>query len=88
MVDLKKKIKEYGWTLEKVGKEIGTTKSGMTQVVGGNPTIKTLEAVAGVLGITVSELLRDDGKTPTSGLVCPHCGKAIHVELKKEGGEV
>lgn len=82
MVDLKKKIKEYGWTLEKVGKEIGTTKSGMTQVVGGNPTIKTLEAVAGVLGISVSELLRDDGETPSAGFVCPHCGKPIHIELK------
>lgn len=84
MVDLKKKIKEHGWTLEKVGKEIGTTKSGMTQVVGGNPTIKTLEAVAGVLGISVSELLRDDA-TPSAEFVCPHCGKPIHIELR--GGE-
>ena len=82
MVDLKKKIKEHGWTLEKVGKKIGTTKSGMTQVVGGNPTIKTLEAVAGVLGITVSELLRDDGETTSAMFVCPHCGKPIHIELK------
>ena len=54
MVDIKKKIKEHGWTLEKVGKEIGVTKSGMTQVVSGNPTIKTLEAIAGVLGISLS----------------------------------
>ena len=85
MVDLKKKIKEYGWTLEKVGKEIGVTKSGMTQAVSGNPTIKTLEAIAGVLGISVSELLRDDA-APTVGLVCPHCGKTIHIEVKG-GGE-
>ncbi len=81
MVDIKKKIKEHGWTLEKVGKEIGVTKSGMTQVVSGNPTLKTLEAVAGVLGIPVSELLRDDKATTTAGLVCPHCGKTIRVEL-------
>ncbi len=81
MVDIKKKIKERGWTLEKVGKEIGVTKSGMTQAVSGNPTIKTLEAIAGVLGITVSELLHDES-TPSGGLVCPHCGKAIHIEVK------
>ena len=85
MVDIKKKIKEHGWTLEKVGKEIGVTKSGMTQAVSGNPTIKTLEAIAGVLGISVSELLRDDA-APTVGLVCPHCGKTIHIEVKG-GGE-
>lgn len=84
MVDIKKKIKEHGWTLEKVGKEIGVTKSGMTQAVSGNPTIKTLEAIAGVLGISVSELLRDD-TAPTVGLVCPHCGKTIQIEVK--GGD-
>ena len=83
MVDIKKKIKEHGWTLEKVGKEIGVTKSGMTQAVSGNPTIKTLEAIAGVLGISVSELLRDD--SPTVGIICPHCGKTIHIEIN--GGE-
>ena len=84
MVDIKKKIKEHGWTLEKVGKEIGVTKSGMTQAVSGNPTIKTLEAIAGVLGISVSELLRDDSSAV--GIVCPHCGKTIHIEVKG-GGE-
>lgn len=82
MVDLKKKIKAQGWTLEKVGKEIGTTKSGMTQVVSGNPTLKTLTDIAGVLGISVSELLREDDTYPSSALVCPHCGKPIHIELK------
>lgn len=86
MANLKKKIKEHGWTLEKVGKALDITKSSMTQVVSGNPTLKTLEAVAGVLGITVSELLREDDATPSGGLVCPHCGKAICVELTK-GGE-
>ena len=67
--------------------ELGATKSTMTKYVSatGNPTLKTLTAIAGVLGISVSELLSDDDATPTSRLVCPHCGKAIHVELK--GGE-
>lgn len=82
MADIKKKIKEHGWTLEKVGKELGITKSSMTQVVNGNPTLKTLDSVAKVLGIPVSELLRDDEATPSAGLVCPHCGKRIHIELK------
>lgn len=85
MANLKKKIKEHGWTLEKVGKALDITKSSMTQVVSGNPTLKTLEAVAGVLGITVSELLRDDSESPSTGLVCPHCGKPISIELK--GGD-
>ena len=82
MVDIKKKIKEQGWTLEKVGKELGITKSSMTQVVNGNPTLKTLESVAKVLGIPVSELLRDDEAAPPERLVCPHCGKPIKITIE------
>ena len=87
MVDIKKKIKEHGWTLENVGKELGATKSTMTKYVSatGNPTLKTLTAIAGVLGISVSELLNEDNAP--AGLVCPHCGKPIHIELVKGGGE-
>ena len=87
MADIKKKIKQHGWTLEKVGLELGATKSTMTKYVSasGNPTLKTLTAIAGVLGISVSELLSDDDATPTLGLVCPHCGKKIHIEVK--GGD-
>ena len=88
MADIKKKIKEHGWTLEKVGLELGATKSTMTKYVSasGNPTLKTLTAIAGVLGISVSELLRD-GDAPTTGPVCPHCGKAINIKLEKGGEE-
>ena len=88
MVDIKKKIKEHGWTLENVGKELGATKSTMTKYVSaaGNPTLKTLTAIAGVLGISVSELLREDD-APATELICPHCGKPIHVKLEKGGSE-
>ena len=58
----------------------------MTQVVGGSPTTKTLESVARVLGISVSELLREDD-APATELICPHCGKPIHVKLEKGGSE-
>lgn len=88
MVDIKKKIKEHGWTLENVGKELGATKSTMTKYVSasGNPTLKTLTAIAGVLGISVSELLREDD-APATEFTCPHCGKPIHVKLERGGRE-
>ena len=88
MVDIKKKIKEHGWTLEKVGNELNVKKSTMTKYVSasGNPTLKTLSAIAGVLGISVSELLRD-GDSPAAEFTCPHCGKPIHVKLEKGSEE-
>lgn len=82
MIDIKKKIRDYGWTLEKVGNELGVTKSTMTQYVGGNPTLSKLQAIAGVLGIHVSELLCEDDEHHSVGITCPHCGKAIRIELK------
>lgn len=79
MVDIKKVIREHGFTLEKVAGELGVSKSTMTQFVSGNPTLSRLQDIAGVLGIPVSELVRDVDASPSSGLVCPHCGKPIKV---------
>ena len=79
MVDIKKVIRKHGFTLEKVASELGVSKSTMTQFVSGNPTLSRLQDIAGVLGIPVSELVRDVDASPTEGLVCPYCGKPIKV---------
>lgn len=79
MVDIKKVIREHGFTLEKVATELGVSKSTMTQFVSGNPTLSRLQDIAKVLGIPVSELLHDVDASPIEGFVCPHCGKPIKV---------
>ncbi|MGM9687164.1 MAG: helix-turn-helix domain-containing protein [Bacteroidaceae bacterium] len=81
MVDIKKVIREHGFTLEKVGQEIGASKSSMTQYVSGNPTLNTLQKIAGVLGIPVSELVRDNER-PSGAILCPHCGKPLNIKVE------
>ena len=83
MVDIKKVIRENGFTLEKVANELGVTKSTMTQFVSGNPTLSKLQDIARVIGIPVSELVRDVDDCPSPSIKCPHCGKPIELEVKK-----
>lgn len=83
MIDIKKVIREHGFTLERVGTELGVSKSTMTQFVSGNPTLSRLQDIAGVLGIPVSELLRDVDESPRQEkIVCPHCGQPLNIKVE------
>ena len=84
MADLKKVIREHGYTLEKVANELGVAKSTMTQFVNGNPTLSRLQDIAKVLGIPVSELVRDVDESPNEGIVCPYCGKPLNIQIGKD----
>lgn len=78
-MNLKKAIKRHGFTLETVAKEMGITKSAMSQLASGNPTYSKLEEIAHILGISVSELVREED-TPTI-IICPHCGQEIKLKV-------
>ena len=82
MIDIKKVIRAHGLTLTEMGERLGVSKSSMTQLVSGNPTLSRLQDMANVLGIPVSELLRDSDDPPAEGIVCPHCGKPITIKVE------
>ena len=86
MVDIKKVIRAHGYTLEKVATELGVSKSTMTQFVSGNPTLSRLQDIANVLGIPVSELVRDVDAKSTECIVCPHYGKVITIKVEQDNG--
>ena len=73
-------IKEKGWTIEKVASEMGINRVTLSQNLSGNPTVKTLQRIADVIGCKVGDFFRDEmdeGTAHGSSLVCPHCGKEI-----------
>lgn len=53
-------------------------KVGLSKAINGNTTIQTLEKIAEALGVEVAELFTKTKPT----YVCPHCGKALHIEIK------
>ena len=59
-MDIKARIKEHGYTLAEVAAKLGVTQSALSQTVKGNPTFDKLQAIAGILGISVAELVADD----------------------------
>jgi transcriptional regulator with XRE-family HTH domain len=82
-MDVKKVIKEKGWTIEKVAAEMknrdgtkGVSSITLHQNLSRNPTVLTLQRIASVIGCSVGDFFRDE--LPNSNtIICPHCGKVI-----------
>ena len=77
-MDIKKVLKERGYTLVKVATEMGVTKSALSQMVNGNPSVSTLRRIADIVGCQIIDFFEDETE-PT--LKCPHCGKKFTVHL-------
>lgn len=86
-MNVQKVIKAHGWTLEKVAKQLknqrggtGISQGSLTTALNGNPTIGKLQEIADIIGVSLSELVADEGEAV--GLVCPHCGKPLKIDIK------
>lgn len=84
-MDIKKVIKERGWTLERLAAEMtnkqggkGITQPTVSQIINGNPSLDKLKEIASIIGVTVSDLLRDERDNI---FICPNCGAKL--EIKK-----
>lgn len=84
-MNIRKVIRENGWTLERLASEMVSSKSGekgislpaLSQILNGNPTLDKLKQIAAIMGITVEDLVREEDSPNVAR--CPHCGKIIHL---------
>lgn len=60
MPDIKKKIKELGFTTQQIASKLNISQQAVSQAINGNPTLSRLEQIADAMDITVSELVSDD----------------------------
>lgn len=84
-MDIKGVIKEHGFTLVQVAEKMGITKGGISQIVNGSPTIKTLRTIADIIGCQVGDFFRDEMsevENTTPILKCPHCGKELKIKIE------
>ena len=84
-MDIKGVIKEHGFTLVQVAEKMGITKGGISQIVNGSPTIKTLRTIADIIGCQVGDFFRDEMsevENTTPILKCPHCGKEFKIKIE------
>lgn len=75
-MDVKSVIREKGYTFEQVAEKMGITRITLTQNLGRNPTINTLQRVADAIGCKVGDFFVDDVSEDevSNTIVCPKCG--------------
>ena len=83
-MDIKRVIKEHGLTVEQVAKRMGVTKGGLSQNINGNPTAEKLQQIADAIGCEVGEFFNASyhPASTESPLICPHCGKELHIKIE------
>lgn len=67
---VKEIAKAKGLSMEDLAAKIGCTRQNLTSSLAANPTVGTLERIAGVLGVPVAELF-DEGELPEGELCSP-----------------
>jgi len=81
-MDIKGVIKEHGFTLVQVAEKMGITKGGISQIVNGSPTVKTLRTIADIVGCKVGDFFRDEMSETEPTFKCPHCGKELKITIE------
>ncbi|MBR1962903.1 MAG: helix-turn-helix transcriptional regulator [Alistipes sp.] len=66
---VKEIAKQKGFTLAKVAEELKIHPVNLSTTLNGNPTIATLEKIANVLGVDVTDLIETENKPIVSGFV-------------------
>lgn len=83
MPDIKKKIRECGFTTQQIAEKLNISQQAVSQAINGNPSLSRLEQIAGAIGITVSELVADN---PASHIEpqqkCPYCGHDLNIKVE------
>ena len=71
-------------TLNELAEILGVTRGAVSRQIKGKMLIETAERIAKALDVPMWQLFADPNEVSEDGmkLVCPHCGKAITVELK------
>lgn len=74
-------------TMEQVAAKMGISKGGLSKALNGNPTLKTLRAVAEVLQVPVIEFFADESEVRTTvssqpPTTCPYCGHELNIKVE------
>ena len=77
---LKEIMNERNVTSAWLAEQVGISKVAVSNIVTGksSPSLDNLIKIAGVLNISITELIGEEKEEST--ITCPHCGKKIKIE--------
>ena len=78
--------KSKGMTLQDLADRLGIARSTLANtLVKKNPTLETLEKISKALGVSVFDLIGEEDQVHNHNTItCPHCGKKILLDAKKD----
>ena len=65
--------------MQEVADSLGIVRDTLTRNINGNPTVGTLEKIANVLNVDITELFINEKKSEN---ICPHCGKELKIKIE------
>ena len=80
MLRIKEILKEKGMSQKDLAERLGVAPVTFSLTINGNPTVGTLQKIADVLNVQISDLF--DG-SDDSYITCPHCGRRVSVKVGK-----
>ena len=57
---ISKVIRQHGFTIEQVAQKLGLQRGSLANMIGGNPTVETLQKIAVAIGASRSEFFSDE----------------------------
>ena len=77
---IKEVIKEKGYSMSDFAEILGMSRESLSRIIK-NPSSPTLEKLSSALGVPVWQFFASPDEVKT--MVCPHCGKEIHITINK-----
>ena len=65
---ISKVIRQHGFTIEQVADKLGIKRGSLANMIGGNPTVETLQKIADAIGASRSEFFADEDKDTSSSV--------------------
>ena len=79
---ISKVIKERGYTIGQVAESIGITRGSLANMIGGNPTVDTLQKIANVIGCSRADFFADEIIKPEEITIINHqSGQSQHYKM-------
>ena len=83
MPDIKKKLKELGFTTQQIADKLGISQQAVSQAINGNPSLSRLIEIAGAMGISVSELVSDTPQQDEAVFTVGNDVKTIRIQINQ-----
>jgi Predicted transcriptional regulators len=80
MLRIKEVAKEKDISINELADKLGISRVTLHSQMNGNPTVETLQKIADVLEVEISELFKKE--TDASFQKCPHCGGDIKLKIE------